>query len=352
VKHGIALIGFGYWGPNLARNLNAHGADRWHSLVDTSEERRKHASTLYPQVRMTDDLAHILDDEDTSSVIIATPAPTHYEIARRCLNAGKHVFVEKPLTESTAEAVELAQLAEARGLVLMVGHIFEYVPAVRLMRRLIADGEIGDLRYLHAQRYNLGRIESDTTAYWTLGPHDVSIANYLVGADPVWVSARGASHLGTGEEDVTFIVIGYPGDVLAHLHISWLEPMKTRRTTVLGSRRSLIYDDMDPEAKLKVFDNGTGHLDSEAYGVWQYRLQDGAMRVPRLEMVEPLAAELQDFLECTLTGERPQTDGWSGVRVVAVLEAVEESLRAGGERVDVTLPVASIPAGSLAGHKV
>jgi predicted dehydrogenase len=339
VKHGIALIGFGYWGPNLARNLNAHGADRWRWLVDVSDERRKHASSLYPHVRMAPELEPVLVDDNVSAVIIATPAPTHYEIARRALEAGKHVFVEKPLTESTPQAIALARLADERGLVLMVGHIFEYVPAVQLMRRLIVEGEVGDVRYLHAQRYNLGRIDSDTTAYWTLGPHDVSIANYLIGADPCWVSARGASHLGTGEEDVAFIVIGYPDDVLAHLHISWLEPMKTRRMTVLGSRRSLIYDDMDPEAKLKVFDNGTGHLDPEAYGAWQYRLQDGAMRVPRLEMVEPLAAELQDFLNCTVTGGRPQTDGWSGVRVVAVLEAVEESLRSGGARIDVALPV-------------
>jgi predicted dehydrogenase len=335
---GVALIGFGYWGPNLARNLNAHGGDRWRYLVDLSEDRRKQAATLYPHIAVTDDVERVLADPAVSAVIIATPAHTHAPLARAAMAARKHVFVEKPLTESTADAVELARTADAQGLVLMVGHIFEYVPAVRMMKRLIAEGELGDLLYIHSQRLNNSRIASDTTAYWSLGPHDVSIANYLIGTDPAWVSARGATHLGTGEEDVTFITVGYPGSVLAHMHISWLEPMKTRRTTVIGRHRSIVYDDMDADAKLKIFDNAHRHVDPDAYGAWQYRLQEGAMRAPRLEMVEPLGAELKDFLACTLTGERPVTDGWSGVRVVAVLEAVGRSLAAGGEQIAVELP--------------
>ena len=337
--NGVALIGYGYWGPNLARNLNAHGADRWRYLVDLSEDRRKQAATLYPHVQMVDDVNRVLEDSTVSAVMIATPAPTHTPLARAALAAGKHVFVEKPLTESTAEAIELAELAEAKGLVLMVGHVFEYVPAVRMMRQLIADGEVGDILYVHSQRLNNSRIASDTTAYWTLGPHDVSIANFLIGQDPAWVAARGATHLGTGEEDLTFFTVGYPGGVLAHMHISWLEPMKTRRTTVIGNRRSLVYDDMDADAKLKIFDNGHGkHIDPDAWGAWQYRLQEGQMRAPRLDMIEPLGAEVQDFLDCTLTGDRPVTDGWSGVRVVSVLEAVEKSLAAGGAKTDVALP--------------
>ena len=336
--NGVALIGFGYWGPNLARNLNARGGDRWRYLVDLSEDRRKHAATLYPHVSVTGDLDSVLADPAVSAVIIATPAPTHAPLARRAMEAGKHVFVEKPLTEDTGEAIELARAADERGLVLMVGHIFEYVPAVRMMKQLINEREIGDLLYIHSQRLNSGRIASDTTAYWSLGPHDVSIANYLIGADPVWVSARGATHLGTGEEDVTFITVGYPGNVLAHMHISWLEPMKTRRTTVIGTARSIVYDDMDADAKLKIFDNSHRHVDPDAYGAWQYRLQEGAMRAPRLDMIEPLGAEVQEFLDCTLTGGRPFTDGWSGVRVVAVLDAVGASLSAGGEQIPVSIP--------------
>jgi predicted dehydrogenase len=337
--NGVAQIGFGYWGPNLARNLNTRGGDRWRYLVDVSEARRKQAATLYPHVHVTDDVNRVLADDSVTSVIIATPAPTHSRLAKAALNAGKHVFVEKPLTESIAEAIELAELADARGLVLMVGHIFEYVPAVRMMRDLITAGEVGDILYLHSQRLNSGRIASDTTTFWSLGPHDVSIANFLIGADPAWVVARGATHLGTGEEDLSFITVGYPNGVLAHMHISWLEPMKTRKTTVIGSQRSLVYDDMDADAKLKIFDNAHGrHVDPDAYGAWQYRLQEGQMRVPRLDMIEPLGAELQDFLDCTLTGNRPVTDGWSGVRVVAVLEAVEKSLAAGGAQVEVQIP--------------
>jgi len=336
--NGVAQIGFGYWGLNLARNLNTHAAGRWRYLVELSEDRRKQASSLYPHVQVTDDISRVLDDNAVSAVIIATPTPTHAPLAKAAFHAGKHVFVEKPLTESTAEAVELAELADARGLVLMVGHIFEYVPAVRMIRRLITDGQVGDLLYVHSQRLNAGRIASDTTAYWSLGPHDVSIANFLIGADPAWVVAQGATYLGTGEEDITFITVGYPNCVLAHMHISWLEPMKTRRTTVIGNQLSIVYDDMDPQAKLKIFDNGHGrHVDPDAYGAWQYRLQEGQMRVPRLDLIEPLGAELQDFLVCTLTGDRPMADGWNGVRVVAVLEAVQRSLAAGGARIDVSL---------------
>jgi predicted dehydrogenase len=335
---GVAQVGFGYWGPNLARNLNTHGGERWRYVVELSEERRKHAKTLYPHITVTDDYARVLADPSVSAVVIATPAQTHADLAGRAIEAGKHVFVEKPLTESTTEAVQLARAADERGLVLMVGHIFEYVPAVRMMKRLIDEGEIGDLVYVHSQRLNNSRIASDTTTYWSLGPHDVSIANFLVGADPVWVSARGATYLGTGEEDVTFITVGYPGDVMAHMHISWLEPIKTRRTTVIGTMRSIVYDDMDADAKLRIYDNPHKHVDPDAYGAWQYRLQEGAMRAPALEMVEPLGTEVQEFLRCTLTGERPVTDGWSGVRVVAVLDAVGQSLRAGGEQTPVQLP--------------
>jgi predicted dehydrogenase len=335
---GVAQVGFGYWGPNVSRNLNAHAGDRWRYLVELSEERRKQASSLYPHVTVTDDLTRVLEDPAVSSVLIATPAQTHTTLARRALEAGKHVFVEKPLTESTAEAIELATAADERGLVLMVGHIFEYAPAVRMMKQLINDGEIGDVLYIHSQRLNNSRIASDTTTYWSLGPHDVSIANYLIGADPVWVSARGASYLGTGEEDITFITVGYPDDVVAHMHISWLEPLKTRRTTVIGTMRSIVYDDMDADAKLKIFDNTHRHVNPDAYGAWQYRLQEGAMRAPRLDMIEPLGAEIQDFLHCTVTGDRPVTDGWSGVRVVAVLEAVGTSLRANGAEVPVSIP--------------
>ncbi|HZN20395.1 MAG TPA: Gfo/Idh/MocA family oxidoreductase [Micromonosporaceae bacterium] len=337
----VALVGFGYWGPNLARNLQTLAGARWRYLVDASAERRARASMLYPQVRVVGDLAEVLADEEVGAVVVATPAASHAPLARRLLEAGRHVLVEKPLALSTVDAVGLARLADERRRTLMVGHTFEYVPAVLTMKQLIEAGEIGDVLYLHSQRLNLGRIQSDINAFWSIGPHDVSIANFLVGAGPQWVSAHGARYLHEAVEDVTFVTAGYPGGVLAHMHVSWLDPSKTRRTTVVGSRKMLVYDDMDTDGRLKVFDKGADRLDPDAYGAWQYRLRDGAMYVPRLEMAEPLAEELRHFLECVDTGRRPRSDGWNGAQVVAVLEAVDESLR--GKGAQVAVPEVRVP---------
>jgi predicted dehydrogenase len=331
----FAQIGFGYWGPNLSRNLGALAKQRWRYLVDLSPARREQAASLYPQVNVVDSLDQVLADPEVTAVVISTPAATHSDLARRALEAGKHAFVEKPLALSAPAAIELATLADEAGLVLMVGHTFEFVPAVRKMKELVDAGEIGDVLYLHSQRLNLGRIQSDINAFWSIGPHDVSIANYLLGANAEWVSARGARYLHANIEDVIFVTVGYPGGVLAHMHVSWLDPSKTRRTTVVGSQKMLVYDDLDAEAKLKVFDKGADRLDPDSYGAWQYRLRDGAMNVPSLSMVEPLAAELGHFIDCVDTGKRPVVDGWNGVRTVAVLEAADASLRAGGEQVAV-----------------
>lgn len=330
----VALVGFGYWGPNLARNLQALAGPRWRYLVDASPERRERAAQLYPQVSVVPSLDEMLADEEVTAVVVATPAATHAPLTRLLLESGRHVLVEKPLALTTVDAVALAKLAQERGRVLMVGHTFEFVPAVRAMKQIIDAGEIGDLLYLHSQRLNLGRIQSDINAFWSIGPHDVSIANYLVGAAPQWVSAHGARYLNAEVEDVTFVTVGYPGGVLAHMHVSWLDPNKTRRTTVVGSKQMLVYDDMDSD-KLRVFDKGADPISEDAYGAWQYRLRDGAMYVPRLDMTEPLAEELRHFLDCAATGARPLTDGWNGAQVVAVLEAADESLRGKGTQVAV-----------------
>ena len=330
----VALVGFGYWGPNLARNLQALAGPRWRYLVDASPERRERAAQLYPQVSVVPSLDEVLADEEVTAVVVATPAATHAPLTRLLLESGRHVLVEKPLALTTVDAVALAKLAQERGRVLMVGHTFEFVPAVRAMKQIIDAGEIGDLLYLHSQRLNLGRIQSDINAFWSIGPHDVSIANYLVGAAPQWVSAHGARYLNAEVEDVTFVTVGYPGGVLAHMHVSWLDPNKTRRTTVVGSKQMLVYDDMDSD-KLRVFDKGADPISEDAYGAWQYRLRDGAMYVPRLDMTEPLAEELRHFLDCAATGARPLTDGWNGAQVVAVLEAADESLRGKGTQVAV-----------------
>ncbi len=334
----FAQVGFGYWGPNLARNLGTLAGSRWRYLIDLSPERRAKAVELYPQVTVTDDIDAMLANPDVAAVVVATPAASHAALARKALDAGKHVFVEKPLALSTDDAIELARLADEKELVLMVGHTFEFNPAVRAMKQFIDSGEIGDVLYIHSQRLNLGRIQSDINAFWSIGPHDVSIANYLLASSPEWVSARGARYLNERVEDVMFVTAGYPGGVLAHMHVSWLDPSKTRSTTVVGSQKMLVYDDMDPSAKLRIFDKGADRLEADSFGAWHYRLRDGAMHVPSLPIIEPLSTALGHFIECVDTGERPVVDGWNGARTVAVLEAVDASLHAGGASV----PVATV----------
>ncbi len=331
-----ALLGYGYWGPNLARNLHQRlGAD-WVACVDPDPARRAEVARRYPWVRPMADVDGVLADPGTDALVVATPARTHAGLAEAGLAAGKHVLVEKPLALSTAEAVALTRQADRAGRVLMVGHTFEYNPAVTKMRALLDSGELGDLWYLHAQRVNLGRIQSDINALWSIGPHDVSIANYLVGSAPRWVSARGARYLHTELEDVVFATLGYDGGVLAHLHVSWLDPSKVRRTTVVGSRRMVVFDDLDSEAKLRVYDKGADPVQG-GFGEYQFRLRAGDIHVPRTDLTEPLALELEHFLECCASGARPRSDGWSGVRVVAALEAAQQSLDKGGQQVEVVV---------------
>jgi len=331
-----ALLGYGYWGRNLARNLHQRLGTDWAACVDLDPERRAEVARRYPWVAPLGDLGPVLADPAIEAVVVATPAASHAALTRQALDAGKHVLAEKPLALSTAEAAALTRQAERAGRVLMVGHTFEYNPAVIKMRALLQSGELGDLWYLHSQRVNLGRIQSDINALWSIGPHDVSIANYLIGAAPRWVSARGARYLHTELEDVVFATLGYDGGVLAHLHVSWLDPSKVRRTTMVGSRRMVVFDDLDSEAKLRVYDKGADPVQG-GYGEYQFRLRAGDIHVPRTEMTEPLALELDHFLECCASGSRPRSDGWSGTRVVAALEAAQQSLDKGGQQVEVVV---------------
>jgi predicted dehydrogenase len=333
----VALLGYGYWGPNLARNLHMRLGRGWVACVDPDPTRRAEVAHRYPWVRALAEPADVIGDPEVEALVIASPARTHAPLVIEALQAGKHVLVEKPLALSTAEAAGLAEAADRAGRVLAVGHTFEYNPAVTRMRELLEAGELGDLWYLHSQRVNLGRIQSDINALWSIGPHDVSIANYLLGSAPRWVSARGARYLHADVEDVVFATLGYEGGVLAHLHVSWLDPSKLRRTTVVGSRRMVVFDDLDSEAKLRVYDKGADPV-SGGFGEFQFRLRRGDLHVPRTDLTEPLALELDHFLECCRTGARPRTDGWNGVRVVATLEAAQQSLDKGGIQVEVDAP--------------
>ncbi|HEU4898964.1 MAG TPA: Gfo/Idh/MocA family oxidoreductase [Actinomycetota bacterium] len=333
----MALLGYGYWGPNLARNLHMRLGRDWVACVDLDPARRAEVAHRYPWVRVLADPDDVMTDPEVDALVVASPARTHAPLLADAFQAGKHVLVEKPLALSTAEAVALAEAADRAGRVLLVGHTFEYNPAVTRMRELLEAGDLGDLWYLHSQRVNLGRIQTDINALWSIGPHDVSIANYLVGAAPRWVSARGARYLHAEVEDVVFATLGYDGGVLAHIHVSWLDPSKLRRTTVVGSRRMVVFDDLDSEAKLRVYDKGADPV-SGGFGEFQFRLRRGDLHVPRTDLTEPLALELDHFLECCRTGARPRTDGWNGVRVVATLEAAQHSLDKGGAQVEVNAP--------------
>lgn len=331
----IAQIGYGYWGPNLARNFSQLPGAELTYLVDANPEALDKARRLYA-CQTTTNFADVLKDTTVDAVVIATPARSHYELAKTALLAGKHVLVEKPLAMSVAEGRDLVTLAAARDLRLMVGHVFEYNPAVRYIRAAIQAGELGEVYYLYSRRVNLGRVQSDVNALWSIAPHDISIALHLLDQMPEAVSCQGASCLNGQVEDVIFLTLHFPGNVLCHVHASWLDPSKTREMTVVGSRRMIVYDDVSTEGKVRIYDKGAYRKGDPIYGEFQYKLHSGDIWIPRIDMREPLQEECAHFVECVRTGARPLTDGENGLRVVSVLAAGQRSLNAGGTKVLLT----------------
>ncbi len=329
----IGLIGFGYWGPNLARNLHAIPNCDLSAISDASPTRLQKAKDLYRATTFFES-GEALIDSNIEAVAIATPAHSHYPLAVAALQADKHVLVEKPLAMTVDEAEELVELAAARARVLMVGHVFEYVPAVRHIKALLDKHAIGETYYLYSTRVNLGRIQTDINVLWSIAPHDISIYLYLLGQMPERVSARGAKYLNGQVEDVIFLTLHFPGGIMAHVHASWLDPSKVRRLTVVGSEKMIIYDDLAAEGKVKVYDKGAIRATDPQYGEYQYRLHSGDIAIPKLPLLEPLRMECEDFVRAIQTGSRPQTDGANGLRVVRVLEAAQRSLESDG------LPVA------------
>jgi len=332
----VALIGYGYWGPNLARNLHELPGSNLAACCDLDAARLALVQALYPQTRTTSRVAEVWDDASIEAVVIATPARTHFELAKAALDAGKHVLVEKPLTVSSQEAEELVELAKAQDRVLMVGHTFEYNPAVLKIKELMDQGQLGEVYYAYSTRVNLGRVQRDLNALWSIAPHDISILIFLFGQMPSEVSARGASYLNSGVEDVVFVDLLFPNGATAHVHASWLDPSKVRRMTIVGSKRMVVYDDVESEGKVKVYDKGVLKMgDSQIFGEFQYRLHSGDINIPRIDMSEPLRNECAHFIECIREGKRPRTDGENGLRVVKVLEAAQRSLEEHGVPVDV-----------------
>jgi predicted dehydrogenase len=323
----VGIVGLGYWGPNLARNLSSLENCELAWCCDSSDASRARWRGAYPEARFTAEFDHLLSDPDLDAVAITTPVPTHAALAERALEAGKHCFVEKPLAQDTASAERVAGLAEDRGLMLMSGHLLCYHPGVRHLGDLIARGELGNVYYLYSQRVNLGKLRADENALWSLGAHDVSVLLELADGNPSEASARGEAYVRDGVEDVVFAYIRFDTGLAAHLHLSWLDPHKMRKITVVGSDRMATLDDMALERKLTVWDKG---FDPSADTYGEYITRSGAVWSPAVPNDEPLKLECEHFVDCVLTGRRPRTDGAAGVRVVRVLEALQASLDAGG----------------------
>jgi predicted dehydrogenase len=337
----------GYWGPNLARNLATLESCELAWCCELDESLRARWSSAYPQTRFTADFDDLLGDPDLDAIAIATPSSSHATLAHRALEAGKHCFVEKPLAQDSESALGLVEAAEQRGLVLMVGHLLCYHPGVRQLADLIARGELGQVRYFHSQRLNLGKIRADENALWSLGAHDVSVLLELADGKPAEVSARGEAFMREGVEDVVFGHIRFDTGLIAHLHLSWLDPHKVRRITVVGSARMATLDDMALERKLTVWDNSFESI-AESYG--EYITRSGSVHSPMVLNTEPLRLECTHFIECLRTQKRPHTDGVAGLEVVRVLEALQASLDAGGAPLPVYSGPSAVPRSVGAGQ--
>lgn len=327
----VGVVGMNYWGPNLARNMARLPSCELAWCCDLSEELLERHRPAHPGTSFTTRYDDLLEDDALDAVVIATSVPTHAPLARAALGAGKHTFVEKPLALTGADARELAELADERDLVLMVDHLLVYHPGVQAMKTLIDQGTLGQVYYLYGNRVNLGIIRPDENALWSLGPHDISVMLWLVGERPSEVSASGESYIQPGVEDVVFGRIRFPSGVLGHLHLSWLDPHKMRRMTVIGSDKMVVFDDMETERKVTVYDKGPiPH--TETYGEY-IQVRSGDISIPKIPGTEPLRIVCEEFVTAVAEGRRPVADGRAGAVVVEVLEAMSESMRSAGSPV-------------------
>ena len=326
----IGVVGLGYWGPNLARNFAALPGTELRWCCDASDQARARAAPQFPAARMTSRLDDLLEDQELDAIAIATPVPTHAELAVRVLQAGKHCFVEKPLAQSVRDAERAVAAAQAAGRNLMVGHLLEYHPGVGKLRQLADGGELGEIFYIYGNRLNLGKLRADENALWSLGAHDVSVVMHLAGGEePAEVLARGESYVRPGIEDVVFCYLRFPSGLTAHLHLSWLDPHKERRFTIVGSRRMATFDDMALEGKVTIYDKG---FDEDAHGYGEYITRSGDIFSPRIANTEPLRIECEEFIASIVERRPSRSDGASGLRVVRVLEGLQASLDASARR--------------------
>ncbi|MBN9234010.1 MULTISPECIES: Gfo/Idh/MocA family protein [Phyllobacteriaceae] len=327
---GVAVVGYGYWGPNLVRNLSEAAGTELIAVCDLNLDRLAAVRGRYPSVAVTDDYEAILRDPRIAAIAIATPVSTHFRLAMSALMAGKHVFLEKPIAPSSEEAERLIEEAERRGLVLAVDHTFVHTSAVRKMRELV-EGGLGEIYYYDSVRVNLGLFQHDVSVIWDLAVHDLSIMDYVLPARPVAVSAMGMSHFPGEPENIAYLNLHFDSKLIAHVHVNWLAPVKVRRTLIGGSRKMVVYDDLEPSEKIKVYDKGItlkGEFQANGEAVRQALIgyRSGDMWAPHLDIAEALATELKEFVGCIETGGTPVADGHAGLRVVRILEAASASL--------------------------
>lgn len=322
----VAQIGVGYWGPNLLRNLIANKKCNVKAVVDLSPERRGFVKSLYPAVNVTDDIQFVFNDTSIDAVVIATPAATHFDLAIAALESGKHVFVEKPMAKTPEEVEQIGALAKKNDLVAMVGHTFLYNAAVRHLKQLIDSGELGEIRYIYSQRLNLGRIRSDVDALWNFAPHDVSIIQYLLGdPEPISVTKHGMDYIQKGIDDVVFLNIIYPNKIMAHIHVSWLDPHKVRTITVVGSKKMVVYDDI-ADNKITIYDKGIDrmailgeNMDFDNPNNFKFDYRSGDVHLPKIQFDEPLKVEIEHYIDCIQNGVECLTGTEHAKKVVGIL---------------------------------
>ena len=343
----IGIVGCGYWGPLLVRNFVTHPNCKVTAVCDANEARLKHLKALYPSVSCATDFNKFISDFDLDAVVIATPVKFHHPLAKACLLAGKHTFIEKPMAASSAECEELIALAQSNGLILMVDHTFLFSAAVRKIVDIVDAGDIGDIRYINSRRLNLGLFQKDINVAWDLAPHDISIILHILGEFPVSVNCQGNAHVTPKIEDVTNMSLMFRHKRFATIQSSWLEPRKVREMTIVGSRRMIVYDDLQTHEKIKVYDvrvERPPHYDT--FAEFQYSYHYGDSYIPHLHQEEPLKAVCQHFLECIENGTAPLTSGRAGYELVKILEAASASLKANGAPINFVPPVDQLAFGN------
>lgn len=322
----VGVIGYGYWGPNLTRNFYELPASELVVIADQKEDQLKRAQSRYSGINVTTDYKELFK-MGLDAVVISTPPKTHYHIAKDCLEHGLNVFVEKPITLKSEDAEDLIKIADEKGLTLMVGHTFEYDCAMQEVKKYIENGELGDIYYIDTARLNLGLFQRDSNVIWDLAPHDISILLYLIGTKPVSISAQGMSCVIPDVYDVAYLNLVFPNNLKTYVHVSWLDPCKVRRVTVVGSKKMAVYNDLGNEGKIKIYDKGIDAPDyTNGFGEFQYNYRRGDIIVPNIPFIEPLRQESQHFLECISKHTEPRSSGRSGLRIVKILEAAHRSL--------------------------